>query len=85
VSSGRAGGAAAAAPAVRAAAAVRAACGRAVRAVRWYLREVSGDSAYERHCAHLRRTAPDAAVPSRREFQRLRARRLEEAPLSRCC
>lgn len=45
-----------------------------------YLREVSGDSAYEKYRDHHRRTRPDVPVPSRREFQRQRARRLEEAP-----
>ncbi|MFE3098321.1 YbdD/YjiX family protein [Streptomyces sp. NPDC059248] len=56
-----------------------------LRTARWYLREVSGDSAYERYRAHHRRIRPEEPVPSRREFQRQRARRLEEAPQSRCC
>jgi uncharacterized short protein YbdD (DUF466 family) len=57
----------------------------AAGAVRWYLREVSGESAYDRYCAHQRRVRPAAAPPSRREFQRMRARHQERDAPSRCC
>ncbi|MFI6289153.1 YbdD/YjiX family protein [Streptomyces sp. NPDC051018] len=58
---------------------------RGLGAVHWYLREVSGETAYDRHCEHHRRNRPDLPPPTRREFQRMRSRRLEEEPLSRCC
>ncbi|QDY80550.1 YbdD/YjiX family protein [Streptomyces qinzhouensis] len=58
---------------------------RGLRAVYWYVREVSGDTAYDRYCAHRRRVRPDEPVPTRREFQRQRARKLAETPQSRCC
>ncbi|MGW4029583.1 YbdD/YjiX family protein [Streptomyces sp. NPDC004838] len=58
---------------------------RALRAVHWYLREVTGETAYDRHCEHHRRSHPDVPPPTRREFQRLRTRRMEEEPQSRCC
>jgi uncharacterized short protein YbdD (DUF466 family) len=55
------------------------------RAVRWYLREVAGETAYDRYLEHARRTHPDAPVLSRREFERRRsAERAARAP-SRCC
>ena len=38
--------------------------------VRWYLREVSGETAYDRYVEHLRRDHPDAIVMSRRDFER---------------
>jgi uncharacterized short protein YbdD (DUF466 family) len=55
--------------------------------VRWYLRELTDESAYDRYVAHLRRHRPDAAVPSRRAFERLRADRREADPREgfRCC
>ncbi|MFI1866032.1 YbdD/YjiX family protein [Streptomyces jumonjinensis] len=59
--------------------------GRGLRAVHWYLRELTGESAYDRHCERHRRERPGAPAPTRREFQRMRSRRLEEAPQSRCC
>ncbi|MFF4904834.1 YbdD/YjiX family protein [Streptomyces sp. NPDC001260] len=60
---------------------------RAIRGVRWYVRELTDESAYERYVAHVRRTHPDAAVPSRREFERTRTDRQEEDPRQgfRCC
>jgi uncharacterized short protein YbdD (DUF466 family) len=57
----------------------------AVRGVRWYLREVSGESAYDRYVEHARRDHPDASVASRREFERRRADERQERPGSRCC
>ncbi|MGW6461346.1 CstA-like transporter-associated (seleno)protein [Streptomyces sp. NPDC055078] len=48
---------------------------RAVRAVHWYLRELTGESAYDRHCERLRRDHPHVPPPTRREFQRLHTRR----------
>ena len=39
--------------------------------VRWYLREVTGESAYDRYVEHIRRDHPDAIVMSRRDFERM--------------
>jgi uncharacterized short protein YbdD (DUF466 family) len=58
---------------------------RGVRWLGWYLREVSGESAYDRHVAHLRAEHPDAPVPSRREFERRRMDDRDSRPESRCC
>ncbi|CAL9428130.1 hypothetical protein SUDANB6_01992 [Streptomyces sp. enrichment culture] len=63
------------------------ALGRMIRGVRWYLRELTGESAYDRHVAHLRRDRPAARVPTRREFERMRTERQERDPRQgfRCC
>ncbi|MER5766505.1 YbdD/YjiX family protein [Streptomyces sp. NPDC001985] len=58
---------------------------RGLRAVHWYLRELTGESAYDRHCERHLRMHPELPPPSPREFQRLRTRQLEEHPQSRCC
>ncbi|MEU4654463.1 YbdD/YjiX family protein [Streptomyces sp. NPDC023723] len=57
------------------------------RAVRWYLRELTDETAYDRHVAHLRVHRPEARVPSRRDFERMRSDRREADPRSgfRCC
>ena len=39
---------------------------------KWYLRELSGESAYNRYLAHQRTYHPDSPVMSRREFERWR-------------
>jgi uncharacterized short protein YbdD (DUF466 family) len=57
----------------------------AVAGVRWYLREVSGESAYDRYVEHVRREHPDAAVMSRRDFERWRQDDRENNPRARCC
>lgn len=63
------------------------ALGRMARGVRWYLRELTGESAYDRYVAHLRRDHPAAKVPTRREFERMRTERQERDPRQglRCC
>ncbi|MHA5050947.1 YbdD/YjiX family protein [Streptomyces sp. SD15] len=60
---------------------------RAVSGVRWYVRELTDESAYDRYVAHLRRGHPGACVPSRREFERMRTDRQEKDPREgfRCC
>jgi uncharacterized short protein YbdD (DUF466 family) len=55
------------------------------RGVRWYLREVSGESAYDRYVAHMRLQHPDALVMSRRDFERARQDHREANPRARCC
>jgi uncharacterized short protein YbdD (DUF466 family) len=57
----------------------------AVAGVRWYLREVSGESRYERYVEHMREDHPGQAVMSRREYERERMRMLDENPRARCC
>ncbi|UFQ20338.1 YbdD/YjiX family protein [Streptomyces huasconensis] len=55
--------------------------------MRWYVRELTGESAYERYVAHVRKDHPAAAVPSRRDFERMRTDRQESDPRQgfRCC
>jgi uncharacterized short protein YbdD (DUF466 family) len=53
--------------------------------VRWYLRELTGESEYDRYCLHQHRHHPHAPLPTRREYQLLRARHQEERTQSRCC
>ena len=55
------------------------------RGVRWYLREVSGETAYERYVAHARAEHPDALIMSRRDFERARQDHREANPRTRCC
>jgi uncharacterized short protein YbdD (DUF466 family) len=56
-----------------------------VGGVRWYLKEVSGETAYDRHVEHVRREHPDAIVMSRRDFERLRQDLRNDNPRARCC
>jgi uncharacterized short protein YbdD (DUF466 family) len=55
------------------------------RGVRWYLREVSGETAYERYVAHMRAGHPDQPVMSRRDFERRRQDQRELHQRARCC
>jgi uncharacterized short protein YbdD (DUF466 family) len=58
---------------------------RVVEAIRWYLREVSGEADYDRYLAHARQHAADAPVLSRRAFERRKAKKAESTPVHRCC
>ncbi len=60
---------------------------RVARQVRWYVRELTDESAYERYVAHARAEHPGASVPSLREFERMRTDRQEADPRQgfRCC
>ncbi|WP_241837849.1 YbdD/YjiX family protein [Streptomyces sp. CB03234] len=60
---------------------------RAVGWVRWYVREVSGEAAYDTYVAHTRACDPDAEVMTRREFERRRTDAREADPRDgfRCC
>ena len=60
---------------------VRQALGR----VGWYLREVSGESAYDRYVAHRKRQHPGEPVMSEREFWRWRMDERDRNPRARCC
>jgi uncharacterized short protein YbdD (DUF466 family) len=58
---------------------------RSIRWLRWYLREVSGESAYDRYVAHARAEHQDVPLLSRREFERRRMDQRDGRPESRCC
>ncbi|MFI1395082.1 CstA-like transporter-associated (seleno)protein [Streptomyces sp. NPDC020681] len=60
---------------------------RTASAVRWYVRELLDESAYDRYVAHARSHDSAVAVPSRREFERMRTDRQESDPRAgfRCC
>ena len=53
--------------------------------VRWYLREVSGETKYDRYVEHRRRNHPGEPVMSRRDFERRRQDLRESRPQNRCC
>ncbi len=56
---------------------------RLVSGVRWYLKEVTGESRWE---AYLARCAAEGTTPmTRREYERHRADLREHNPQSRCC
>jgi uncharacterized short protein YbdD (DUF466 family) len=59
--------------------------GGLARTVRWYLREVTGETAYDRYVEHVRRDHPDAGVMSRRDFERWRQDDRNDNPRARCC
>ena len=58
---------------------------RAFSGMRWYLREVSGEAAYDRYVAHRRREHPGEPVMGRRDFERRRQDAREARPQARCC
>jgi uncharacterized short protein YbdD (DUF466 family) len=57
----------------------------AVSGVHWYLREVSGESAYDRYLAHAREAHPGEPVLTRRQFERRRQDDRSSRPQARCC
>ena len=57
----------------------------AARGVMGYLREVSGETAYERYVEHRRRAHPGDPVMSRRDFERWRMDERDANPGARCC
>lgn len=54
---------------------------------RYYVREFSGEAAYDRYVAHARTHDPDAEVMTRRAFERARTDAREADPREgfRCC
>jgi uncharacterized short protein YbdD (DUF466 family) len=64
---------------------VTAAVHRGARWLRWYLREVTGESAYDRYVKHARAGHPDRPVLSRRQFERQRMDDRDARPQARCC
>ncbi|WP_434596304.1 YbdD/YjiX family protein [Streptomyces sp. A5-4] len=55
--------------------------------IRWYVRELTGESAYDRYAEHARSRDPQALVMSRREFEHSRTDAREADPREgfRCC
>jgi len=49
-----------------------------------FLKEASGETAYERYCVHLRSRHPDRRVPGKAEFYLLSLEEKYSRP-SRCC
>ncbi|MFD3930124.1 CstA-like transporter-associated (seleno)protein [Streptomyces sp. NPDC058614] len=66
---------------------MRSALRKAIDGVRWYVRELTDESAYDRYVAHVGATHPHASAPSRREFERMRTDRQQKDPRQgfRCC
>ena len=56
-----------------------------LRVTRWYLRELTGEAAYERHVERHRRLHPETAPASRCDFERRRTDRQDSNPATRCC
>lgn len=58
---------------------------RILRALHWYLRELTGESAYDRYCERHEREHPGHPPMPRREFERRRSDAADVRPGSRCC
>jgi uncharacterized short protein YbdD (DUF466 family) len=58
---------------------------RALAGIGWYLREVSGETAYGRYVEHARRDHPGEPVIARRDFERRRQDERESRTQARCC
>ena len=63
----------------------RTAVARACRGVRWYVREVTGESAYDRYVEHETRAHPGVGLLDRRAFERRRQDLEDARPQQRCC
>jgi uncharacterized short protein YbdD (DUF466 family) len=55
------------------------------RGVRWYLRELTGETQYDRYLERHAREHGGAPPLSRREFERRRIAAADAKPGSRCC
>ena len=55
------------------------------RGVWWYLREVSGEAAYDRYVEHELALHPGATVLDRRTWERRRQDAYGARPQQRCC
>lgn len=58
---------------------------RILRSLRWYVRGLLGEDAYDKYLVHAAAGHPDAAVMTEREFWRDRMDRLDANPGTRCC
>ena len=56
-----------------------------LRGLRWYLRELSGESHYDHYLERQRRLHPGQGVMTRHEFERWRTELAEHQPHTRCC
>ncbi|TDO43989.1 uncharacterized protein DUF466 [Kribbella sp. VKM Ac-2527] len=54
---------------------------RILRQLHWYIREFTGEAEYDRYRARL----TDGPPPTRREYERMRARHREDQAHNRCC
>jgi uncharacterized short protein YbdD (DUF466 family) len=59
--------------------------GTLVRTARWYLREISGESLYDRYLQHHAAEHNGQPPMTRAEFERWRVDRADAAPNPRCC
>ena len=59
--------------------------GRAGRGIRWYVRNLMGDTAYETYIAHHRRHHPGEDPMTERQFWRDRMDEQDRNPGARCC
>ncbi|WP_083934016.1 YbdD/YjiX family protein [Kribbella catacumbae] len=58
---------------------------RAWRGIRWYLREATGESAYDRYVAKGCTEHPGSVPMDRRTFERHRQDLENQRPQQRCC
>jgi uncharacterized short protein YbdD (DUF466 family) len=58
---------------------------RGLSGLAWYLREVSGESAYDRYVTHRQRLHPGEPVMTPAEFWRWRMDDRDRRPSARCC
>ncbi|MDQ1013059.1 uncharacterized short protein YbdD (DUF466 family) [Streptomyces sp. V4I23] len=58
---------------------------KALGAVLWYARELTGEAEYDRYCERHRRHHPHGPLPTRREYERMRTEHREQDTPSRCC
>lgn len=58
---------------------------RSGRGIRWYMRNLMGDTAYETYLAHHFRNHPDGEPMTERQFWRDRMDEQDRNPGARCC
>ena len=56
---------------------------KAVRGIRWYLKQVSGEAKWDEYLERAR--SEDMEPMSRRDFERHRTEHKENNPQARCC
>jgi uncharacterized short protein YbdD (DUF466 family) len=59
--------------------------GRWLATIHWYLRELVGETEYERYVEHQTRAHPGTAPLDRRAFERARWDEKARTPGNRCC
>nr|WP_280429029.1 YbdD/YjiX family protein [Nocardia brasiliensis] len=63
----------------------RNACAAAVRNIGWWFNSILGGQDYQRYVAHLTRNHPGCAIPTEREYWRIRHADADSNPQNRCC